>query len=121
MDAKELRALPEKELLARVAEIRERLFNLSFKATTEAVTNPSEVRELRKDVARIHTVMTERKLSSAPRPERTSRERRLVRKARITRSKVEASKIGPAKVKANDKKGGATETANAGPVAEKKA
>lgn len=92
MNAAEIRGLPEKELLAKAAELRERLFRLSFKGATEPITNPAEVTELRRDAARIEGVLSEQKRGNAPRPRKLSREVRLLRSARAQRQKLEAAR-----------------------------
>ena len=99
MRAEELRELPDPELLAKAKEIRERLFNMSFKATTEPVTNPAEIRDLRKDVARIEGVLTERRKKGAPPTERLSRERRAARNIRAAAERAAGQKARPAAAK----------------------
>ena len=123
MLAEEIRKLPEKELLDKAREIRERLFNLGFKSATEAVGNPAEATELRRDVARINTVLTERKLKGAPRRLKGAREARTVRTALLARQKGEAAqKKAAAAPKVKKASGGAAKTkAGKSPVAEKKA
>jgi large subunit ribosomal protein L29 len=82
MELTDIRGLPDKELLEKALEIRQRVFNLKFKAQTEPVTNPAEVRDLKKTVARIHTVIAER--ARAGKPASTTggpREKRLARRA----------------------------------------
>lgn len=104
MLADDLRKLPEKELLDKTKEIRERLFNLSFKSATEPVTNPAEVTELRKDRARIHGILGERKRKGAPARLRLSREERRVLTERAARMKAEAEKKAASVAKPKAKK-----------------
>ncbi len=84
MDADELRQEPDAELREKAKKLREEIFNLRFKATTEPVTNPAKVREMRKDIARIETILRERQLRASPRPKkltRAERKRAAARKA----------------------------------------
>lgn len=60
MKAKELRDLSTEELYQRLAELKEELFNLRFQLATGQLENPMRVRAIRKDIARVKTVITER-------------------------------------------------------------
>ncbi|MGZ8580203.1 MAG: 50S ribosomal protein L29 [Actinomycetota bacterium] len=60
--AAELRELPDDELLARVDSAKEELFNLRFQLATGQLDNPTRIREVRRDVARIATVLREREI-----------------------------------------------------------
>ncbi|HKM18020.1 MAG: 50S ribosomal protein L29 [Firmicutes bacterium] len=60
MKAKELRSLSSEELNQKLAELKEELFNLRFQLATGQLENPMRVRAVRKDIARVKTVMTER-------------------------------------------------------------
>ncbi len=59
MTAKELRELSPDELAKREAEMREDLFKLRMRAAVSQIENPSRIRQLRRDIARIHTVRRE--------------------------------------------------------------
>ena len=58
---KELRALDDKELNKRITEIKKELFDLRLKISTGTLEKPSRVDELRKDIARMKTILNERK------------------------------------------------------------
>ena len=58
----ELRELPDDELLARVDAAKEELFNLRFQLATGQLDNPTRIREVRHEVARIATVLREREI-----------------------------------------------------------
>jgi large subunit ribosomal protein L29 len=60
--AAELRDLPDDELLARIDAAKEELFNLRFQLATGQLDNPTRIREVRHDVARIATVLREREI-----------------------------------------------------------
>ncbi len=61
--ASELRDLPVAELEQRLVEVREELFNLRFQNTTGQLDNYKRLRQLRKDIARIKTVMRDQELN----------------------------------------------------------
>jgi len=96
MKAEELRNLPEKELIAKRDEVRVRLFNLRFKAATEPITNPAEVRTLRRDIARINTILTQRAKKGAPKCPRLSRAQRKAQGARASVAKGAKAKAATA-------------------------
>lgn len=121
MLANELRKLPEKELLAKVEEIRAKMFQLGFKAGTEDVTNPAEMRVLRRDIARAHQIMSERKKQGAPKKTRLGRAARTIVTARAERKKLQAPKPAAAKPVAAAKAPKAPKAPAKTPVAEKKA
>jgi len=58
----ELRNLPDEELDVKLAEAKEELFNLRFQLVTGQLDNPMRIKQVRKQVARIMTVMREREL-----------------------------------------------------------
>lgn len=62
MKAKELRDLSTEELEVKLAELKEELFNLRFQLATGQLENPMRVRAVRKDIARVKTLMQERVL-----------------------------------------------------------
>ncbi len=59
----ELRDLSADELRSRLGEVKEELFNLRFQNATGQLDNYKRLGELRKDVARIKTILRERELS----------------------------------------------------------
>jgi large subunit ribosomal protein L29 len=60
--AAELRELPDEELVSRIESSKEELFNLRFQLATGQLDNPSRLKEVRHEVARIATVLREREL-----------------------------------------------------------
>jgi large subunit ribosomal protein L29 len=62
--ATELRELPDEELLVRVEAAKEELFNLRFQLATGQLDNPSRLKEVRHDMARIMTVLREREIET---------------------------------------------------------
>ncbi|MGV0348174.1 50S ribosomal protein L29 [Corynebacterium sp. 23_3061] len=66
--AHELRELSAEELTTRLHEAKEELFNLRFQNAAGQLTNNRRLGTVKRDIARIHTVIRERELglSSAP-------------------------------------------------------
>lgn len=60
----ELRAMTDAELTGRVDEAHRELFSLRFQRATGNLTTPMRFRHLRRDVARIKTVLRERELAA---------------------------------------------------------
>ena len=66
MKAKEIRELTEAEAQAKLRDLRQELFNLRLQQQTARLERPSRIREVRRDMARIETVLTERRQQAAP-------------------------------------------------------
>jgi len=62
----ELRNLADEELVAKLREAKEELFNLRFQAATGQLESHGRLRAVRKDIARIYTIMRERELGITP-------------------------------------------------------
>ena len=60
--ATELRGLLDDELVTKLREAKEELFNLRFQAATGQLENHGRLKAVRKDIARIYTLMREREL-----------------------------------------------------------
>jgi large subunit ribosomal protein L29 len=58
----ELRNLTDEELVDKLRESKEELFNLRFQAATGQLESHGRLRAVRKDIARIYTIMREREL-----------------------------------------------------------
>jgi len=63
MKASKLRELNVNELEQKLNEIRQKLFQLKFKNVSGQLKNPLEIRLLRRDIARIKTILREIELS----------------------------------------------------------
>jgi large subunit ribosomal protein L29 len=59
MKASELRQMSDEELRKKEFELREDLFKLHFQHKIRSLENPARLREIRKDIARVQTVLTE--------------------------------------------------------------
>jgi large subunit ribosomal protein L29 len=88
MKASELRDLDAGELAAKLAEAKDELFKLRFQNVTSQLDNSSRLGEVRRDIARIFTVMAERERDGEadpaagplrPRKAQTRRQRRGLR------------------------------------------
>lgn len=63
MKATELTELSVDDLRAKLAELTEEQFRLRFRSATEAIENPMRFRSLRRDIARIQTILRARELA----------------------------------------------------------
>ena len=66
--AAELRELSEDELVTRLRESKEELFNLRFQMATGQMDNNRRLRTVRHEIARIYTVLRERELGLSINP-----------------------------------------------------
>ena len=60
MKAEEIRELGPDDIRARLAELERERFNLKFRGATEALVNPLQLRTIRRDIARLQTVLAEK-------------------------------------------------------------
>lgn len=65
MKTKEIRNKSDEALKAELAERQRHLFDLRSQAVTEKLEDPSQLRKTRKDIARLKTVLHQRKLAQA--------------------------------------------------------
>lgn len=63
MNAKEIREMNETELQSRLDELKTELFNLRFQLATGQLDNPMQIKRVRKDIARVKTIVRERQLN----------------------------------------------------------
>ncbi len=64
MTAKEIREKSNTEILAEIEALKDELFNLRFQQATGQLTNTARLKAVKKDIARMKTVLTERELSN---------------------------------------------------------
>lgn len=62
MKAQEIRNLSTAELQKKVADLKVELFNLRFRAATGQLENPSTIKDVKKDMARVKTIIREREM-----------------------------------------------------------
>lgn len=65
MKAKELKEMTSQELTNKLNELKGELFNLRFQLATGQLENPVKVRFVKKDIARVKTILKERELQRA--------------------------------------------------------
>ena len=63
MKINELRNLTDADIFKKISESKKELFDLRLKQSTGSLEKPSKMHELRKDVARMKTILRERELS----------------------------------------------------------
>ena len=64
MKASEVRELTDADIRARIVELEEERFRLKFRAATETLEDPLRLRWIRRDIARLKTVLRERQLAA---------------------------------------------------------
>ena len=60
MRASEIRELSDEELNQKILDLRQELFNLRFQAASGRIEKPARLRTIRRDIARMKTVLRER-------------------------------------------------------------
>jgi large subunit ribosomal protein L29 len=68
MKVEEIRGLSEKEREEKIVDIGQEIFNLKFQLATGKIENPSRLRDLRRDVARLKTIQRENQASEESSP-----------------------------------------------------
>ena len=66
MRASDIRDWDDVEIRARLGELREEKFRLRFRMGTMELENPKMLQHIRRDVARLNTILRERELSQTP-------------------------------------------------------
>ncbi len=64
MKAKELRELTSEELLVKLKDLKQELFNLRFSHATGQLNNPMQMVSVKKQIAVVKTILTERELKN---------------------------------------------------------
>lgn len=62
MKAKQIHELRDDELVTKLSELKTELFNLRFSHATGQLANPKQLENVKRDIARVMTVMREREL-----------------------------------------------------------
>jgi large subunit ribosomal protein L29 len=65
MKVSEIKAMPSEELRRRLAETCQEMFNLQFQYSTGQLKNTSRLSEVRRQIARMQTILRERELGLA--------------------------------------------------------
>jgi len=75
MKAFEFRKLSDVELRKRIQEEQESLSHLKFQSVIGQIQNPMKMSQIRKDIARMRTILRQREFEQAPQPAATSAEK----------------------------------------------
>jgi large subunit ribosomal protein L29 len=67
MRGDEIREMDDAAVRTRIAELEEERFRLKFRSATEPLEDPLRLRSIRKDIARLKTVLRERELNAVAR------------------------------------------------------
>ena len=63
MKATEIRELSAEELAVKLTDLKKDLFNLRLQHATNQLDNPTRIAEVKRDIARVNTILRERELS----------------------------------------------------------
>jgi large subunit ribosomal protein L29 len=64
LEPNDLRELSTEQLEAKLAELKEERLKLSFRSATESIENPMQFRSLRRDIARVQTILGQKRQGS---------------------------------------------------------
>ena len=93
MKLDEIRAMSDADLRARVTALEEERFRLRFRGATETLEDPLRLRTVRRDIARVLTVLRQRELEAAPQAAPKAATKTTAKTATKTATKT-ASKTG---------------------------
>ncbi len=65
MKPSQLRELTEAELTTKLGDLKKELFNLKFQHSTNQLENPQRIVEVKRDIARVNTFLTQLKLKES--------------------------------------------------------
>ena len=65
MKANKYREMTDQELSAKLSDHKTEFFNLRFQKATGQLNNPLSIREVKRDIARVKTILKERELKAA--------------------------------------------------------
>ena len=63
MKATEIRELSAEELAVKLTDLKKDMFNLRLQHATNQLDNPTRIAEVKRDIARVNTILRERELS----------------------------------------------------------
>lgn len=63
MKAADIRDLSDEEILEQIAQAKEELFRLRFRSATQELESPALIKGLRRDIARMKTILRQREMS----------------------------------------------------------
>ena len=65
MKINKIREMSSPDLEKELGELKTELFKLKFSLATNGLDNPMKIKEVKKDIARINTILTERKIEES--------------------------------------------------------
>ena len=65
MTSQEIRELSAEEMQSKLKDLKEELFNLRFQLAINQLENPTRIKAVKKDIARISTILRENELAEA--------------------------------------------------------
>jgi len=65
MKIKDIRAMSSEELKSELDSLKSELFKLRFSLATNGLDNPMKIKEVRKDIAKVNTILRQRELEEA--------------------------------------------------------
>jgi large subunit ribosomal protein L29 len=83
----EIRDMSDGDIYARVAQLEEERFRLKFRSATEPLENPLQLRTIRRDIARLKTILRERQMAAAAGAREAGGREAGVGRARATRGR----------------------------------
>ena len=89
MKINKIREMSSPDLEKELGELKSELFKLRFSLATNGLDNPMKIREVKKDIAKIKTVLTERELKGEE-PVVAEEQKKAEKKARKTTTKKES-------------------------------
>ena len=94
MQASEIRELNDQEIQDRIAELQEERFRLRLRSATQPLEQPMRLRDVRRDIARLKTVLTERRTTGSGVEGQGSRDEKVARPRKAPKAKRATARRG---------------------------
>ena len=78
MKAQDIRKLTKAQIEKKIAELKEELFNLKFQAALGNLEKPARMNEVKRDIARMKTILTEGSYAAEAAPKKRTRAKKVV-------------------------------------------
>lgn len=65
MKIKDIRAMSSEELKSELGSLKSELFKLRFSLATNGLDNPMKIKQVKKDIAKVNTILRQRELEEA--------------------------------------------------------
>lgn len=79
MKAQDIRKLSKAQIEKKIAELKEELFNLKFQAALGNLEKPARMNEVKRDIARMKTILTEGSYAAEEAPKKKTRAKKVVK------------------------------------------